>query len=153
MADPIPVVPPQDLETPPALRWEGGVAVLPPPVPPIDDESWVDAATTYENVLRSLRLEADDPDAQVVMAAMTAAVSVINQWLDRDVVLPGPPPPAPVQQALEQLTIELYRRKDAPFYSLNATVPEDVEVDISGTGTIQTVAPLLQPYKRRWGFA
>jgi hypothetical protein len=58
-----------------------------------------------------------------------------------------------VQQALEQLTIELYRRKDAPFNLLNATVPEDVPVDISSLGAIQSVAPLIQPWKQRWGFA
>jgi len=105
-------------------------------------------------VLTTLRLDPSDPDAPIVTDAMYAAVALIDQYLDRAVPLPGPPPPAPVQQAVEQLTIELYRRKDAPFAMLNTTLPEqDLALDISGTGTLQPVTALLQPYRQRWGFA
>lgn len=139
--------------TPPALSWAGGVGVLPPVPPPLADSGWLDPVATYEAVLVTLRITQSDPDAAGIMAAMSSAVELVNQYLDRRTPLPGPPPPAPVQTAVEQLTVELYRRKDAPFNILNATVPEDVPVDITGVGSIQSVAPLLQPYKQRWGFA
>lgn len=150
MADPIPttVVP----LTPPAVEWIGApVDVLDPP-PPLDDQSWVDVQATYEAVLLMLRVTVQDPDAEQILACVTAAASLIDQYLDRVEPLPSPPP-GPVQQALEQLSVELYRRKDAPFSLLNATVPEDVAVDISGVTSIQSIAPLIQPWKSRWGFA
>ena len=138
--------------TPPAVQWLGGVMVAEPPAPPLDDQSWVDVQVTYEAVLLSLRVTTNDPDAAQILNCITAAASLIDQFLDRTDPLPLPPP-MPVQTALEQLTVELYRRKDAPFNLLNATVPEDVPLDISGTGAIQSVAPMIQPYKQRWGFA
>ena len=142
-----------ETNTPPAVTWAGGVGVVPPaPAPPLDDQDWYDPQLTFEAVLNTLRLTEDDVDADAILYAITAAASTINQFLDRVDPLPSPTP-APVQLALEQLSIELYRRKDAPFNLLNATVPEDVPVDITGIGSIQSVAPLLQPYKQRWGFA
>lgn len=150
MADPIPWTgtPP----TPPAIEWVGGVSVVEPPPPPLDDQSWVDVQATYESVLITLRVTTADPDAGIILDSITGAAALIDQFLDRTDPLPTPTP-GPVQQALEQLTIELYRRKDAPFNLLNATVPEDVPVDITGLGAIQSVAPLIQPWKQRWGFA
>lgn len=153
MADPIPVPPPQTLATPPALQWIGaGTGVLDPVLPPEDSQGWVDVQGTYEAVLITLRLTTNDPDAGQILASVHAAASLIDQFLDRTVPLPSPPP-GPVQTALEQLTIELYRRKDAPFNILNATVPEDVPVDVTGVGAIQSVAPMIQPWRQRWGFA
>lgn len=124
-----------------------------PPLPPSSTAVWYDPALTWESVLRQLRLDVTDPDAPTVIDSISAAASLIDQYLDRTVALTGPPPPAPVQQALEQLTIELYRRRDAPFNLLNATVPEDIPVDISAVGAIQSVAALVQPWKQRWGYA
>ena len=122
------------------------------PAPPLDDQAWVDMVATYEAVLLALRVTTTDPDAEAIAFAIQAAASLIDQYLDRTDPLPSPPP-APVQAALEQLAIELYRRKDAPFSLLNATVPEDVPVDITGLAAIQSVAPLIQPWRQRWGFA
>jgi hypothetical protein len=122
------------------------------PAPPLDDQSWVDLSLTYESVLLTLRITTADPDAAQIMFCIQAAASLIDQYLDRVTPLPQPPP-QPVQTALEQLAVELYRRKDAPFSILNATVPEDVPVDITGTAAIQSVAPLIQPWRQRWGFA
>jgi hypothetical protein len=140
--------------TPPAVAWDtgGSVSTLPPVAPPLDDQSWVDVQATYEAVLLSLRLTVADPDAGQILFCVNSAASLIDQFLDRTTPLPSPPP-APVQSALEQLTIELYRRQDAPFNVLNATVPEDVPVDLTGQGALQSVAPILQPWKQRWGFA
>jgi hypothetical protein len=140
------------LATPPAAQWVGSAYSLEPIAPPLDDQTWVDVQLTYEHVLLSLRITTADIDAEQVLACVTAAASLIDQYLDRLTPLPNPPP-HPVQQALEQLSIELYRRKDAPFNLLNATVPEDVPVDIGAVGAIQSVAPLIQPWKQRWGMA
>lgn len=149
MPDPIPWS--GTTATPPAVEWVGSVALDTPPPPPLDDDSWYDPAATYEAVLLTLRTTTSDPDAGQIMAAVTAAGSLISQYLDRVDPLPTPTP-APLQQALEQLAVELYRRKDAPFSLLNATAPEDVPVDV-GASAIQSVAPLIQPWKSRWGFA
>jgi hypothetical protein len=139
--------------TPPAVQWVDAGGELPAiPAPPLDDQTWVDMAATYEAVLLALRVTTNDPDADAILFAIQAAASLIDQYLDRTDPLPVPPP-APVQTALEQLSVELYRRKDAPFNLLNATVPEDIPVDITGVGAIQSVAPLIQPWRQRWGFA
>ena len=151
MADPIPWS--GTTLTPPAVQWLGAGTSLPAvPAPPLDDQSWVNLEDTYEAVLLSLRVTTQDPDAAAILASIQAAASLIDQYLDRTDPLPAPPP-APVQTALEQLSIELYRRKDAPFALLNATVPEDVAVDITGQAALQSVAPLIQPWRQRWGFA
>jgi hypothetical protein len=152
MSDPDPIPWVGTPATPPAVEWVGGTIVVDPPAPPLDDQSWVDVQATYEAVLITLRVTTADPDAGIILESITGAASLIDQFLDRTDPLTSPPP-GPVQQALEQLTIELYRRKDAPFNLLNATVPEDVPVDISSLGAIQSVAPLIQPWKQRWGFA
>lgn len=152
VADPIPWV--GTPSTPPALEWQGAGAVTTAPAPPLADGGWNDAALTLDHVLDQLRLDPTDPDAPEVTAAMYAAVAMIDQYLDRVDPLPGPPPPAPVQLALEIQTIENYRRKDAPFAMLNTTLPDqDVPTDIGGVGMLQSVAGLLQPYRQRWGFA
>jgi hypothetical protein len=152
MSDPDPIPWVGTPATPPAVQWVGGTIVVDPPAPPLDDQAWVDVTATYEAVLLSLRVTTADPDAAQILACITAAAALIDQFLDRTDPLPSPTP-QPVQTALEQLTIELYRRKDAPFNLLNATVPEDVPVDITGVGAIQSVAPMIQPWKQRWGFA
>lgn len=127
---------------------------LAPVPPPLADGGWNDPAITMRNVLTTLRMDDGDQEIPIVTAAMSAAVAIIDQFLDRVTPLPGPPPPPPVQQATEQLTIELYRRKDAPFAMLNATLPEqDVPLDISATGMLQPVAALLRPYRQRRGLA
>lgn len=151
MADPIPWT--GTPATPPAITWEGEGTLTDVVPPPLDDGSWCDLPITLENVLRTLRLTADDPDTAAVTAALTAAVSLIDQFLDRIDPLPGPPPPPPVQTAVEVLTVELYRRKDAPFALLDATLPEDVATDIGQLPALQPVTALLLPYKQRWGFA
>lgn len=138
--------------TPPAVQWVSAPDPPAVPAPPLDDQSWVNLEQTYEAVLLSLRVTTQDPDAAAILASIQAAAALIDQYLDRTDPLPAPPP-QPVQVALEQLSIELYRRKDAPFALLNATVPEDVAVDITGQAALQSVAPLIQPWRQRWGFA
>lgn len=153
MADPIPWH--GTPATPPALEWPGVGAVATAPVPPpLADGAWCDQAVTLDHVLNTLRLDPTDPDAPIVAEALLSAIAQIDQHLDRVTPLPGPPPPPPVQQAVEQLTIEMYRRKDAPFAMLNTTLPEqDVALDISANGALQTVSALLAPYRQRQGFA
>lgn len=153
MSEPDPIPWSGDTLTPPAVQWVGA-DITPPvmPAPPLDDQAWVDIPTTYEAVLLSLRVTAADPDAEAILFAIQAAASLIDQYLDRTTPLPIPPP-APVQAALEQLAVELYRRKDAPFSILNATVPEDVPLDLTGQAALQSVAPMIQPWRQRWGFA
>lgn len=118
-------------------------------VPPDQTVWWDDAATTTA-VLAQLRLTDTDVDADRIGELVSAAGAAINTFLDRPDVTPPAPLPL-LQAALEQVTIELYRRKDAGAgnptdYSIGAVVSRLGAVDPLGEVRAQ-----LLPYKRRWG--
>ena len=97
---------------------------------------WYDLDETTTAVLAILRLTEQDVDVDRIRECIPAAAWRIEAMLDDvDEVAANPA----LQQSLNQVTIELYRRKDAPF---------DVVRRI-----LDPVRSELVPLKRRWGVA
>jgi hypothetical protein len=121
-------------------------------VTPPDQTVWWDVDATVANVLEQLRLTATDIDAERITELVPAAGYAINAYIDRVDPLPASPlTPAAVTAALEQIVVELYRRKDAGSgnptdYSVAAIVSRFGSVDPLGEVRAQ-----LQPFKQRWG--
>jgi hypothetical protein len=119
---------------------------------PPDYTPWWDETATVDAVLAQLRLSSGDVDEARIAALVPAAGAAINAYLDRwEPVQPAPSHVA--QAALEQVTIELYRRKDAGAanpgdFSLAAVVTR-----YGSTDPLGEVRAQLAPYKRRWGVA
>jgi hypothetical protein len=119
-------------------------------VAPPDQTAWWDETATTTAVLAQLRLVDTDVDAARIGELVDAAGAAINAFLDQ----PDATPPAPLailQAALEQVTVELYRRKDA-----GAGNPADfstlaVVSRYGATDPLGDVRAQLLPYKRRWG--
>ena len=103
---------------------------------------WYDLDVTTSEVLAILRLTEQDVDVERIQTLVPAAALLIDEYLDRPDVVDGPPPSAKLQQALDQATVELYRRKD---------------VSTSGFVAVTSIlAPLkgdLIGDKQRWGVA
>ena len=74
---------------------------------------WYDLAVTTAEVLAILRLTEQDVDTGRIEAAVPAAATLIDEFLDGVTAVPGPPPSPKLQQALDQVTIELYQRRVA----------------------------------------
>lgn len=110
---------------------------------------WYDLDVTVAAVLAVLRLTASDVDAERIRALVPVAGQLIDTRLDRQVALTSPAP-LPVLVALENLTVELYRRKDAPFGVLNAWSPDAFAIRI-GRDQMAGIDSLLAGYRRRWG--
>lgn len=125
-----------------------------PAVPPAD-AGWLDVEAAYQMALGILRLSDLDPDAQRVHEAAEAACQLVAEYLD----LCGPwetgtPVPAPITQGCGMATVDLYRRKDAPFGVLNAWSPDDIgALRIGGDWMSNGTKFLLLPYKCAWGIA
>jgi hypothetical protein len=122
-------------------------------VAPPDQTEWWDADATTTAALEQLRLEAVDVDAVRVAELVPTAGAAINDYLDvdpyADVIWPGVDPPAPLADAVVQVVVELYRRKDAPASTadgmmLTAWRPASFDV-------LAGVRALIRPYKRRFG--
>jgi hypothetical protein len=116
-----------------------------------DVSVWWDAAAVASAALAQLRLEAGDVDAGRVVSAVDPAGQAINQYLDRDpadayTVATAPPQ---LQDAVVQVTVELYRRKDAPPTSIDGMLagawrPASID-PLSG------VRSLIAPFRARRG--
>lgn len=121
----------------------------------VDDlPAWVDATQVLADVLDVLRLPATDDDSDRIESLIPTAADLVKTYLDRDAdPLPDAPPMHPlVRTAMTNLTIELYRRKDAPFGVLNGWSPDEIAIRIS-TDPLRGVVKILLPLKRRWGIA
>ena len=120
------------------------------PVLPPAAGSWWDATATLSAVMHTLRLDVTDIDEQTLIAAIAAAAGMIDNYIDSaDGVTVGT---GPLQVALEQLAIELYHRKDAPFRQLGGTDAVGGVVIVPDEA-IATVEPLIRPYRQRWAIA
>jgi hypothetical protein len=154
MPDPIPA-PVVDTPTPPAVEWvtAGARTVRDVSTPPAS-AVWYDIDATSAAVLAQLRLEVSDVDESRVRALVPAAAAHIDAYCDRVTPLSGPPPDAMVDAVLQQVTIELYRRKDVALVGATSTWTADAVSDRYGAGDpiAECLAQLL-PYKQRWGMA
>ena len=120
---------------------------------PVDTvPAWVDPDQVLTDVLAVLRKPATDVDADRLEELIPTAANLAQAYLDRDAdPLPPAPPMHPlVRTAMTNLTIELYRRKDAPFGVLNAWSPDEVAVRIS-SDPLRGVVHILLPLKKQFG--
>jgi hypothetical protein len=152
VADVIPA-PVTETPTPPAVGFVDGAGnTSAAPVPP-DVTEWWDTEDTVANVLAQLRFEQLDVDVGRITALVPVGGALINQHLDRYEPLPEPTP-SPVQSALEQVVIELYRRKDSALVAANSSYTSDMSLLRYGAADVLAeVAPMLTPWRQRWGFA
>lgn len=119
--------------------------VVAPPVP-----LPVDPALVLAQALAILRLEADDADAERVEQAATVAIELASQQLDFADV-----PTAlsvAVTDAVVTLTVELYRRKDAPFGVTDSWSVDGAVLRLS-SDVFRGVRSQLSKYRARWGIA
>jgi len=114
--------------------------------------AYIDPVQVLADVLDTLRKQAGDPDADRIEELIPTAASLVDNYLDRAAdPLPAAPPMHPlVSTAMTNLTIELYRRKDAPFGVLNSWSPDDVALRIS-SDPLRGVSQILLPLKQRFG--
>ena len=100
-----------------------------------------------------LRMDPADPDAPRVLEAATSAIRLVDEYLDRADDPIVPPTPQPVLDAAVQVTVEAYRRKDAPFGVLNSWSENDLGPVRIGTDALKGVEPQLDPFAHRYGVA
>ena len=120
---------------------------------PVDTvPAWVDPDQVLTDVLAVLRKTPSDVDADRLEELIPTAAELARAYLDRDTdPLPPAPPMHPlVRTAMTNLTIELYRRKDAPFGVLNAWSPDEVAVRIS-SDPMRGIVHILLPLKKKFG--
>lgn len=123
------------------------MSALPIDYPP---PAWADVPTIADAALTVMRRTLTDPDrAMVERYALTAAL-LVDDYLDRGEV-PFTEAPAPVLDATVQVTIELYRRKDAPFGVLNNWSDSDIGPVRVPVDWSKGVEYLLDPYAWRFG--
>ena len=125
-------------------------------IPPATlDESWRDDPLAARDAAAVLRLPPSGAEfARLEVCAVAAGVHIC-QFLDRWSPIPGVTPgvpPGPLRFAQSQVTVELYRRKDAPFGVLDAWSPDSGTVRV-GTDPLSGVKSLLTPYRTHWGIA
>jgi len=115
---------------------------------------WVDTDQVLSDVLDVLRLQPTDDDVDRIEAQIPTAADLVANYLDRDAdPLPDAPPMNPlVRTAMTNATIELYRRKDAPFGVLNGWSPDEMAIRVS-TDPLRGVMKILLPLKQRFGVA
>lgn len=117
--------------------------------------------------LNQLRVSANDIDADRVASKALPACAMIDGDLDLRAVAgrvayvqggvavvtyADGDAPADVVEAAVQLTVELYRRKDAAFGVLNAWSPSGEPLRIS-RDQLAGIDSLLAPHREGWGFA
>jgi hypothetical protein len=119
-------------------------------VAPPDQTVWWDETAIADAVYDVLRLSNTDVDAERIADLVQAAGGRVNDWLDRVDPLPAPTP-GPVFDALIQVVVAMYERKDSQ--------PSSVDGLIAAAWRPQSVDPLaavreqLRPYRQRLGFA
>lgn len=112
--------------------------------------SWANVAAIADAALAVLRRDASDPDAGAIQAYARAAAYLVDDYLDR-ADAPFTTAPDPVFSATVQVTIELYRRKDAPFGVLNNWSDSDIGPVRVPVDWSKGVEYLLDPYAHRFG--
>jgi hypothetical protein len=123
-------------------------AVAPPAAAPWDVEDIASRA------LAILRLDDTDDDAPRVQTAAIEATELADQFLDYAETpwTSSSEIPAPVVGGAVNLTVELYRRKDAPFGVADAWSIDGALVHLSAD-VLKGVRGMLRPYRSRRGVA
>jgi hypothetical protein len=103
---------------------------------------WYDLDATVAAVLAILRLQGGDVDTTRIRAIIPGAALRIDVYVDRAVIIDGPPPGADYQYALEQLTVQRYRR-DAPVAVMGTFPVIDDETHLLDT--------IIAGRRERWG--
>lgn len=122
-------------------------------VTPPDQSVWWDPAAVTAAALKQLRLTEGDVDQARVAGYVPVAGYLANEWQDRDSVanpVPDPVPP-PWTDALVQVVVELYRRKDAPPVSLDGALLGAWRPP--STDPLAGVYAMFRGAKRRWGLS
>lgn len=131
--------------------------------------TWHEAhAGIAAGALAQLRLGGTDHDAGRIESKVPAALIAIDLDLELRAVagriayevqpghvvvtFPAGLVPASILEAAVQLTVELYRRKDASFGVLNAWSPTGEALRIS-RDQLAGVDSLLAPFREGWGIA
>lgn len=111
---------------------------------PLDPQQVADEARAV------LRLEDGDPDTPRVERAAIVAIDLATQQLDFDVA------PTTIADAAHDavvtLTVELYRRKDAPFGVTDSWSVDGAVLRLS-SDVFRGVRSQLSKYRARWGVA
>jgi hypothetical protein len=97
-----------------------------------------------------LRLDPSDVDAERITSAATSATELVDYELDYEVA--PDTIPNPVFDAAVALTVETYRRKDAPFGVTDSWSADGAVIQLSAD-VMRGVRSTLTPYKSRWGIA
>lgn len=105
---------------------------------------WYDLDATTSAVLAILRLQGGDVDTARIRAIIPGAALRIDVYVDRVVVIDGPPPEADYQYALEQLTVQRYQRA-MPVAVLGTFPVIDDETHLLDT--------IIAGRRERWGVA
>ena len=122
-------------------------------IPPAYDTTWRDDDQAATDAAGILRLATAGPDFERLTICARAAGNHICSFLDRTDPLPGVTPGEPPEDlrfAQAHVTVELFRRKDAPFGVLDAWSPDSGTARI-GNDPLAGVKNLILPYKARWG--
>jgi hypothetical protein len=122
-------------------------------VPPYVDISWRDDLQAAGDAAAVLRISMSSPEAARLTLCAQAAGLHICRYLDRKEPIPGVTPGVPPEDlrfAHAHVTVELYRRKDAPFGVLDAWSPDSGATRI-GSDPLSGVKTMITPYKNRWG--
>lgn len=124
-------------------------------IPPSVDTTWRDDVQAANDALLVMKLARDPANVDLLTLYAIEAGDLICLYLDRTDtipgVIPGTPPPA-LRGAHRDVTVELYRRKDAAFGVLNAWSPDDGAIRISAD-PLRGVYARITPYKANWGLA
>lgn len=126
------------------------ISVTPPAINP-----W-DVALITTRALAVLRLDPADADAQRVAEAAASAVVLVDAELDLVEPYPllegGAGIPTPVVDAAVVLTVEGYRRKDAPFGLTDSWSADGAYLRLSAD-VMKGTKSQLRPFKQRRGVA
>ena len=106
-----------------------------------------DVEEVAAQALAILRLGSGDVDKDRVQRAAVVACGRVDSFVDR--ATSSDPTPAMVDGAV-QATINLYRRKDAPFGVADSWSTDTVPVDVPGSPIAGARAEIV-PDKHRWG--
>ena len=121
----------------------------PPVVAPPAPLPW-DLPAITAAALEVLRLDPTDVDVSRIDDAAAQATALIDEHLDYETE--PATIPVPVVGAAVQVTVELYRRKDAPFGVTDAWTVDGALVRLS-SDPLRGVRAMLAPYRARRGLA